>query len=45
MINNVAGTNPKNVLGAQAGDAAKGKAKAAKGKAAGGALAALLKGN
>ncbi|CAE7033507.1 hypothetical protein CFE70_004822 [Pyrenophora teres f. teres 0-1] len=46
MINNVAGTNPKKVLGAQAGDAAKGKGKAAgkakaKGKAAA-ALAALI---
>ncbi|KAG9204495.1 hypothetical protein G6514_000954 [Epicoccum nigrum] len=46
VVNNKAGTNPKNVLGAQAGDAAT-TAKKAGGKAAGaggagGALAALL---
>ena len=42
MVNDNAGTNPKNVLGANAGDAA-GSATPAKGGAAGG-LAALLGG-
>ena len=48
VVNNNAGTNPKNVLGAQAGDAAttgKGKGKGGKAAAAGGAggaLAAIL---
>ncbi|KAF3007705.1 hypothetical protein E8E13_009553 [Curvularia kusanoi] len=47
IVNNKAGTNPKNVLGAKAGDAATAKGgkkagAAAAGGAAGGALAALL---
>ena len=42
VVNNNAGTNPKNVLGAQAGDAATATTKKAGAGGAGGAIAALL---
>jgi hypothetical protein len=42
VVNNKAGTNPKNVLGAQAGDAATATTKKAGAGGAGGAIAALL---